>query len=84
MGRTEIMERIANMLKQDFNVKIDVDENTALIKDNILDSLDFMNYITMIESSYKISISNEDILESKLGIIGNMVIYIEKATGTGK
>jgi len=78
MDRVEIMRKIEELLKKELNVITSINDKTALLQDNILDSLDFMNYVTMVESSFSISISNEDISDFKLGVVGNMVTYIEQ------
>ena len=72
--KTEILATLLGYLKEDLGVE--ASENTALIGDKILDSLDFMNYITTIEEKYKIKISDEDILKNQLGVVKNLVDYI--------
>ena len=72
--KTEILANLLGFLKEDLGVE--ASENTALIGDKILDSLDFMNYITTIEEKYKIKISDEDILKNQLGVVKNLVEYI--------
>lgn len=78
MEKKQIFEKLKNILTTEINVKIDITEETALVGDKILDSLDFMNYITCIEQEYNIKISDEDILMHKLGVIKNMVEYINQ------
>jgi len=72
--KTEILATLLGFLMEDLGVE--ASENTALIGDKILDSLDFMNYITTIEEKYKIKISDEDILKNQLGVVKNLVDYI--------
>jgi len=72
--KTEILATLLGFLMEDLGVE--ASENTALIGDKILDSLDFMNYITTIEEKYKIKISDEDILKNQLGVVKNLVEYI--------
>jgi acyl carrier protein len=55
-----------------------IDENTALLEEAILDSLEFMNYITRIEELFEINISDSEITDQKLGILINMVNHISK------
>jgi acyl carrier protein len=55
-----------------------IDENTALTEEAILDSLEFMNYITRVEELFDINISDSEIADQKLGILLNMVNYISK------
>lgn len=71
-----IFEKLKEILIKEINVKIEITENTALVADKILDSLDFMNYITCVEQEYDIKISDEDILTYQLGVLKHMVKYI--------
>lgn len=60
------------------NVSVEITENLALLADSVLDSLEFMNYITQVEEAFNIKISDADIEKFKLGIISNMIKYLEE------
>ncbi len=79
MNRKEVYERLVEILK-DIKDDVSVSEETALIGEGILDSLELINYLTQIEETYNVSISLDQLSENKLGIIKNMIDYIaEKA-----
>ena len=76
MTKTEIFEILTTILKNDIQIQKEIEFSTALLGPQILDSLDFMNYVTIIEEKFEISISDDDISNFKLGIIENMINYI--------
>lgn len=75
MNKNEIFERLVEILK-DIKDDISVSEETALIGEGILDSLELINYLTQIEETYNVSISLDQLSENKLGIIKNMIDYL--------
>jgi acyl carrier protein len=76
MNKDEIFEELKNILKNEIQINVQIIPDTALLANKILDSMDFMNYITMIEQKYNISISDDDIAKFQLGIMQNMVDYL--------
>ena len=78
MEKPEILSKIQQILKEQLNVQIEITEDTALLNESLLDSLEFMNYITMVEEVFGVSISDDDIATYQLGIIKNMVDYLSK------
>ncbi len=76
MSEDTIFQTLVNILREHVNVTAPIGENSALLADGILDSLDFMNYLTRVEETFKLSISNEDLSEHKLGVMRNMVAYL--------
>jgi acyl carrier protein len=48
-------------------IKIEITLETALIRQKVLDSLDFINYITIVEIEFGIKISDEDIQKTTTG-----------------
>jgi len=77
MNRQEIFDKLVEILV-DIKDDVQVTEETALIGDGILDSLELINYLTQIEENYDLSISLDQLAEQKLGIVKNMLDYIEK------
>ena len=69
-----LKEIIGEILERD----IEINDKTAIIGEAILDSLEFMNYLTKIEEKFGIDISDEDVEKNQLGILGNMIQYLEK------
>lgn len=76
MTKNEIFEGLKEILQNEIKIQIPLTMETALLGSQVLDSLDFMNYITIIEERFSISISDDDISNFKLGIIENMVDYL--------
>jgi acyl carrier protein len=75
MSNQQIFEKLRS-IGTSINPNAEINDNTALIGDSILDSLEFMNYITKVEEEFKISISDQEIVSKSLGIVSNMVDYI--------
>lgn len=75
MNNQEIFEKLRSIVKS-INGSAMINEESALVAEFILDSLEFMNYITKVEETYKLNISDTEIKVNKLGIISNMVTYL--------
>ena len=78
MNADEIYKALMEILQDHLNVTAPVALDTALLGDGVLDSMDFMNYITRVEETFNIRISNQDLAGYQLGIIRNMVKYLEQ------
>jgi acyl carrier protein len=76
MTKETIFEKIIEILKSKLLVTAELSGNTALLADDILDSMEFMKYLTVVEEEFEVSISDEDLETGKLGIINNMVGYL--------
>lgn len=75
MENQQIFEKLNSIIKM-INSKALITENTGLIGESILDSLEFMNYVTKIEEVFSLTISDSEINNLQLGIIKNMITYI--------
>jgi len=78
MNRTEILSKLKEIVEKQLEKTVDITEDTALLGEKILDSMEFMSYLTTVEETFDISISDDDIATYQLGIIGNMVEYLIK------
>lgn len=76
MKRSEIFVKLNEILK-DIKDDVSVTEETALIGEGILDSLELINYLTQIEETYDVSISLEQLADLQLGVVKNMIDYLE-------
>jgi len=83
MQTERIRQRIETILRDELHVAGPLHDTTALLGDNVLDSMDFANYLTRVEEEFGLSISNEDVAERRLGIVGKMVEYLAERTGGG-
>jgi acyl carrier protein len=79
MTEQEIFAKLSEILK-DINEDVEVTNETALIAEGILDSLELINYLTQIEEHFNIEISLEQLKDEKLGVVGNMVQYLSKSS----
>jgi acyl carrier protein len=76
MERETVFFKLNEILKDLLVEEVEITEETALLSDSILDSLEFMNYITTIEEIFNVSIQDEDVAKFQLGIVKNMVDYL--------
>jgi len=81
MTDEEILRTLQEILRTHINVTTPVVESTALIGDGVVDSLDFMNYVTRVEETFDIQISNDDLAGQQLGVMKNMVAYLRQRRG---
>jgi len=77
MERTEILSKLKEIVEKQLNKTSEITEDTALVGEKILDSLEFMNYLTSVEETFDISISDSDIEKYQLGKINNMIDYLK-------
>lgn len=75
MINQQIFGKLQTIVKS-INSKSVINEETALISESILDSLEFMNYLTKVEETFSITITNSEINDHKLGIMSNMVKHV--------
>jgi acyl carrier protein len=70
---------IANIIKKiilDINDEAFFDNNTDLVDEQVLDSLETVTYLTTLEEEFDISISTDIYMEKNLGVINNMIDFI--------
>jgi acyl carrier protein len=77
MTTEQVFEKITTILTG-MGITIKITEDTALIGQSILDSLEFMNYITQVEEGFNLKISDVDIEKYQLGKVSNMINYISE------
>ena len=80
MDKNEIFSELKNILVNDVQVNFDITPDTALLAGAMMDSMDFMSYVTFVEEKFNLKISDEDITNQKLGIMKNMTDYISQKT----
>lgn len=79
MDNQQIFEKLGSIVKS-IKSDIAITKNTSLIGESLLDSLEFMNYITKTEEAFSLNISDAEISTLQLGIIKNMINYIISKT----
>jgi acyl carrier protein len=75
MDNQQIFGKLISIVKS-IKSEVSINENSGLIRDSILDSLEFMNYITKVEESFSLKITDAEIVDQELGIIKNMIDFI--------
>jgi acyl carrier protein len=76
MKKEQVYEQLMDIIKDIKGDDVAVTSSTALIEGGIMDSLEIINYLTQIEEQFDVSISMDDLVDKKLGIIDNMINFI--------
>jgi len=61
----------------DIKDEIEISNETALIGNDIMDSLELINYLTQIEENFDVSITMDELIDNELGLIKNMIKYLK-------
>jgi acyl carrier protein len=78
MSREEIFLKLEEILNKLLSAKVEIREETALVGEKILDSLEFMSYVTTVEEDFGVELSDDDIESKQLGVMKNMVDFLSK------
>jgi len=75
MTNQEIFSKIQEIL---FDIKgnFELSENSSLIDEMILDSLEVINYLNQIEEVFGTEVSFDNFADNNLGIIKNMIAFL--------
>lgn len=77
MTREEIINKVVSTLSEEFNVNKELIVPDALINETLdLDSLDFVELVTIMQYTFKVKISLESL--PKIYTFNDMYNYIEK------
>lgn len=73
-----IQAELTRILQETTSLRLPVTPDLALLSARALDSMDFMNYITVVEEQFNVTISDAEIAEHRLGVIRNMVEFLQR------
>ena len=76
MTEQEIFEKLQRIIAADLDIAAPIDGKTAVLADGVMDSMDFMNYMTRVEEVFARKISDDEISARKLGVVDNMVKFL--------
>lgn len=72
---SEIADKLKNIILE-INDEAFFDNETDLVEEQVLDSLETVTYLTNIEDEFDITISTDVYMEKNLGKLSNMIDYI--------
>ena len=78
MNTTELFTHLQQIITQDLEKTVTLHEESALIGESILDSLEFMNYLTKVEERFHVKISDADVARYRLGVMTNMIRFLQE------
>lgn len=73
-----ILEQLNAIVGKIIKKEVSLTTDTHVIAHQILDSLDFMDYVFQIQDSFSVDIPDEDLEQRRLGVIGNMIQYLQE------
>ncbi len=76
MSNTNIANLIKNIIL-DVNDEAFFNDETDLVEEQVLDSLETITYLAKLEEEFDISISTDEYIEKNLSVIKNMISFIE-------
>jgi len=75
MDKINIANIIKNLILQ-INDEAFFDNETDLVEEQVLDSLETITYLASLEEEFNINISTDVYMELNLGVMNNMINYI--------
>lgn len=73
-----ILAELTRILQENTSLRQPVRPDLALLSGRVLDSMDFMNYITVVEERFGVAITDAEIADHRLGIMRNMVEFLQR------
>lgn len=74
------MQRLKKILSE-LHPEVEFSEQTRLLDDKILDSLDIVALVTDVNEAYGIDIGAEDVIPENFGTVGDILALIKRRGG---
>ncbi len=78
MDEQEILSAIKSIINEDLGLNVKIDPDGSLIGSDMLDSMDWISFLTIIEEKFNISISAEEAAKNRLGVVKNLINYLKE------
>ena len=78
MNEFELLDKINAIIHDDLELDVTVSMDTWLLRDKVLDSLDWLSFLARIKELFLIDISSEEADKNQLGIVKNLISYISE------
>jgi len=72
----QILEVIRKVITDDIGIKVEYDPNSSLLRDGVMDSMDWISFLTVVEEKFGIEISPEDANKHSIAVPSNLVRYL--------
>ncbi len=72
---------IRNFVQKNFFVSGDLSDDESLLDRGIIDSTGVLEIVGFLESEFKISVLDQEMLPENLDSIGNIATYVERKLG---
>ena len=77
MTEKEITTRIDKIIREDIGIKNQYDLDVSLLTTGVMDSMDWMAFLTRVEEEFEIEISSEDADQHSVAVPNNLIAYIK-------
>lgn len=81
MQKELIFDKVMKIIRDDLELSHDVTVNTALLRDGVMDSMDWLGFLTRLEEVFAIKIPYAEAADRQIGIVSNLLAYLEEKTG---
>ena len=78
MTENEIREKLLSLIKGELEIDAEIDTTQSLLQSDVMDSMDWISYLTIVEENFDIEISSEEANKYQIGIVDNFVKYLKK------
>ena len=77
MTEKDINDRINKIIREDIGIQAEYSLNDSLLTTGVMDSMDWMAFLTRVEDEFAIEISSEDADQHSVAIPKNIVAYLK-------
>ena len=78
MAENQILSVITSIINEDLGLEARIDPEQSLLTTNIMDSMDWTSFLTIVQEKFNITISREDAEKHQIGIVTNLVNYLKE------
>lgn len=77
MTEQEIFLHIKKIIKDDLEIEAEVTLDTWLLRDQIMDSMDWLSFLFRLEELHGIVVSPDEADEHQIGIVKNLIVFLQ-------
>ena len=80
MDENQILTVITSIINDDLGLNANINPEQSLLATKILDSMDWISFLTIVEEKFKITIPQEEAAQYQIGIVKNLLRYLKERT----
>lgn len=78
MTKDEIQKKLFLIIRDDLGIDYEIDINKSLLQTSVLDSMDWISFLTIVEEKFDLEIPTKDADKYQIGIMSNLINYLEE------